>query len=111
MNKSTSRKRVPPKKSGEPERETVSTGPETPATPPIPRRGVRIHDSHDVFRLLARVTNQLVRDEIGEGKAGRIGYLCSVMLSACESVALEDRVKLLEEELAERKKGQRRSAA
>jgi hypothetical protein len=66
-------------------------------TPPTPRRGVRLRNIYDVMRLLAKTTNGLLKGEIAEAKAAKIGYLCSVMISGYEKMQMAD----IERRLAE----------
>ena len=63
---------------------------------PTPKRSIRLKSVYDVTRLLAKTINRLIRDEMGEGKAGKVGYLCNIMLSAIQTSDLDDRVRILE---------------
>lgn len=63
-----------------------------------PRRSIRLRTVFDLNRLLARTINQVLRDEISEGKAGKIGYLSNVMLKSFEMTELEQRIQKLEEQ-------------
>lgn len=75
-----------------------------PPAPPAPnsRPGVRLRSAHDVMRLLARTTNRLLRGEMDIQTAGKVGYLCGLMLGGFETVVLEDRIQHLEQLQAER---------
>jgi hypothetical protein len=68
----------------------------TPTPPPF-TRGVRLRNIYDVIRLLAKVTNGLLKDEIGESKAAKVGYLCQVMINGFEKMALSDIERRLQE--------------
>ncbi len=63
---------------------------------------VRLNDPQAVRRLLGRVVNQLLRDEITEGKARTIGYLANIMVGVMESADLEQRLEALEQATYER---------
>ena len=47
--------------------------------------------------MLARTINGLLRDEVGENKAGKIGYLLGVFLKSLEINTLENRINEIEE--------------
>jgi len=66
------------------------------------KNNVRINDADGVRRLLQRVINALLDDEITENKARTIGYLCNVMLKAFEVGELEERLTELEEMLSDK---------
>jgi len=66
-----------------------------PPSPPC-RRATRLRTAFDVRRLIARTINQLMRDEIPEGKAAKIGYLANILLHAIEISEMEDRISKLE---------------
>jgi hypothetical protein len=61
------------------------------------KRAVKLRSVHDVSRLLAKTINQLLRGEILEGTAGKIGYLSNILLRALEQSDLEQRIKDLED--------------
>jgi hypothetical protein len=63
------------------------------------KRAVRLNTLGDVRKLLTRVINGLLRDEIDGGKAGKVGYLCNILIAAIEKDDLEGRVKALEAKL------------
>lgn len=63
---------------------------------PLYKNNVRINSPQGVNRLLQRVVNALLNDEIGEGKARTIGYLCNIVLKGLEVGELEDRLQELE---------------
>ena len=71
-----------------------------PPTPPA-RRFVRLKTVHDVNRLLAKTINQLLRDEMTESKASKVGYLCSIMVRAIETTELEQKLAELEAKFAD----------
>jgi hypothetical protein len=78
------------------------------AAPPPPRRArsIRLRTAFDVNRLLAKTINGLLRNEILEGKAGKIGFLCGVMLKAFEVSQIEQRLADLERRTAEQEESQ-----
>ncbi len=49
---------------------------------PTPKRSIKLKSVHDIIRLLGKTINRLIRDEMGESKAEKVGYLCNIMLSA-----------------------------
>ena len=62
-----------------------------------PQRSIRLKKASDVNRLIAKVINQLIRDEIGENKAGKVGYLCNIMLHSFDTQEFEKRLETLED--------------
>ncbi len=66
------------------------------------KNNVRINNPDGVRRLLQRVINSLLNDEISENKARAIGYLCNIMLKAFEVGELEERLTELEEMLSDK---------
>ena len=67
----------------------------------VARRGVRLKDASDVRRALARLYNGVMRDELGEGKARTLAYVCTVMLKAIEVSELSARLDYLEQRVRE----------
>jgi len=65
---------------------------------------VRVNSARGVNRLLQRVINALIRDEMKQSKAKTIGYLCNIILKGLEIGDLEDRLAALEDRLAARGK-------
>jgi len=65
------------------------------------KRAVKLKNTDDVTKLLARTINALLRDEIAESKASKVGYLANVLLRALESSALESRLEALEKRMLE----------
>ncbi len=63
------------------------------------KNNVRINDADGVRRLLQRTINALLDDEITEGKARAIGYLCNITLKSLEVGELDERITELEESL------------
>jgi hypothetical protein len=63
------------------------------------KRAIRLNTLGDVRKLLTRVINGLLRDEIDGGKAGKVGYLANILIGAIERDDLEARVKTLEEQI------------
>ena len=59
------------------------------ATMPIYRNKVRLNKPQDVQKFPARTANMLIDDEISDGKARAIGYLCQIMLKGFETVDLQ----------------------
>ena len=58
---------------------------------------IRLNKPEDVRRLISRTINELKKDELSEGKAKTIGYLCNILLNAMESTELAKRIEELEE--------------
>ena len=65
---------------------------------------VRVNSARGVNRLLQRVINSLLKNEIKQGTAKTIGYLCNIILKGLEIGDLEDRLAALEDRLAARGK-------
>lgn len=61
------------------------------------KNNVRVNSADGVNRLLQRVINALLNDEITENKARTIGYLCNIILKGLEVGELEERITELEE--------------
>lgn len=57
---------------------------------PIYKNNVRINDARGVNRLLQRVINALIQDQISESKARTIGYLANITLKGLELEELEN---------------------
>ena len=68
----------------------------TEGTSPPPKIALRLRTAFDVRRLIAPTINQLMRDEISESNAAKIGYLANIMLHAFEVSELESRISQLE---------------
>lgn len=66
---------------------------------PLYKNDVRINDVRSVNRLLQRVTNALLKDEITEAKARTIGYIANIMLAGFKAGELEDRIIELETQI------------
>lgn len=60
------------------------------------KNNVRVNSPQGVNRLLQRVINALLDDEITENKARTIGYLCNIILKGLEVGELEERLTELE---------------
>lgn len=56
---------------------------------PIYKNNVRINNARGVNRLLQRVINALIQDQISESKARTIGYLANITLKGLELEELE----------------------
>jgi hypothetical protein len=67
------------------------------------KKNTRLRTIGDVCRLLAKTINELRRGEIEESKAGKIGYLCNILIGGLKDSSLEERVEKLEQILAEEK--------
>lgn len=63
---------------------------------------VRLNNPRAVCRLLARVVNGVLHDEISEEKARVVGYLCNSLLKGFEVGDLENRLSELEKRLLEK---------
>lgn len=62
-------------------------------------KGVTLKTLADVRRFLARISNELYRDEIPESRARALIYAGSVLKSIIESGDLENRIAELEEKM------------
>jgi len=63
------------------------------------KRSVKLKSISDANRLLAKVINELNRDEINAAKAGRLGYLINILIGSFRDAELEKRISALEEYL------------
>ena len=63
------------------------------------KNNVRLNSPSGVNRLLQRVINALLNDEITEERARVIGYLCNILYKGLEVGELEKRLTELEESL------------
>lgn len=70
---------------------------------------IRLNKPKDVQKLLARTANMLIDDEINEGKARAIGYLCQIMFKGFETIDLQDQIIELQEFKEEMESLQRES--
>jgi len=59
-------------------------------------RKVNLKQPQDVRRLLARVVNMSLGNEIETGRANSIGQLCTILLKAMQETDLELRIGALE---------------
>ena len=66
------------------------------------KNNVRVNSPDGVNRLLQRVINALLDDEITENKARTIGYLCNIILKGLEVGELDERITELEENLSDK---------
>ncbi len=66
------------------------------------KNNVRVNSPDGVNRLLQRVINALLDDEITENKARTIGYLCNIILKGLEVGELDERITELEESLSDK---------
>lgn len=62
---------------------------------------VRLDNPRAVCRLLARVINGLLANEIGEEKARTVGYLCNSLLKGFETADIAERLTALEEKFTQ----------
>ena len=60
------------------------------------KRSVRLKSICDVNRFLAKIINMLNRDEINAQKAGRLGYLCNLLIGGLKDGDIEERICELE---------------
>lgn len=65
---------------------------------PEKKRSIRLRSVSDVNRLLAKIINDLLRNEIEESKAGKIGYLSNIMIKSFEISDIEKRITVLEQQ-------------
>lgn len=63
---------------------------------PIYKNNVRLNNSNDVRKLLSRVANALLQDEISEDRARAIVYLSNTLLNTIKQTDLEQRLEELE---------------
>ncbi len=61
------------------------------------KRGPRLKTVEDVRRYLANLIKRLDVDEIDGSKAGRLGFLASILVKTIEATQLEARIAALEE--------------
>jgi hypothetical protein len=59
-------------------------------------RGIRLKSLPDIRRFAARVANMLYKDEMDEGKARALAYLCNTMKDIIKDSDVEERVAALE---------------
>ncbi len=52
--------------------------------PPPRRRAVKLESARDCRRLLAKIVNGTYRDEVTPTKAGKIGFLLSILIRSFE---------------------------
>jgi len=67
------------------------------------KRNIRLKTIGDVSRFLAKIINQVNRDEIDVAKASKLGYLSNILLGAIKESGLEERVTQLEKKILEGK--------
>ena len=65
------------------------------------KRAVRLRNASDVSVFLAKLINQVLRDEVDPQTASKVGYLANILLGALETSDLEARVGELERRLEE----------
>ena len=59
-------------------------------------RKTHIRSPRDVRRLLSRIVNEVLNNEIEVGRANCVGQLCNIILKAMEKSDLENRIERLE---------------
>jgi hypothetical protein len=64
-----------------------------------PHRAIRLKSSSDINRFLAKVINELYRDKMTPQKAGKLGFLCNVMLHSFECVDFAERLEEIEKQV------------
>lgn len=67
------------------------------------KRHIRLESARDARKLLAKVINQRLRDEVDGETCRDVGFLTKILLSAIETSELEDRLAELEKKLEEKK--------
>lgn len=65
---------------------------------------VRLNSIGGVNRLLGRVANLLIQDEITEDRARAIGYICNILIKGLDKGDIEKRLEDLEK-IVEREAG------
>lgn len=63
------------------------------------KRHIRLNDIRDIKKLLSKVINERLRDEIDGGVARDVGYLCKVLLECHEKGELEKKLLELEKKI------------
>lgn len=63
------------------------------------KRGVRLNKPQDVRRLLSRLINQTMRDEISIELLKGVTYACNTILKSLEAGELSDRLTAIERKL------------
>lgn len=69
--------------------------PHPPKMPPV----ARLKSLEDVRRYLARLINELRRGEVDPAIAGKVGFLCNVLISIIKDGDLEGRLAAIEAKL------------
>ncbi len=59
-------------------------------------KGVRLNSLRDVRRFMARIINQLHRNEIDESKGRTLAYMSSILKDVLKESDIEERVAALE---------------
>ena len=67
------------------------------------KSNVRLRTIGDVATFLAKLINQVNRDEIEVTKASRLGYLFNLLIGALKDSEVEDRISKIEKALNERR--------
>lgn len=60
------------------------------------KRHIRLESARDARKLLAKIINQRLRDEVDGETCRDVGFLTKILLSAIETSELEDRLVELE---------------
>ena len=66
------------------------------------KNNIRLNDISGVNRLLGRVANALIQDEITEEKARTLGYIANILIKGLEKGDLEIRLEELEKSVDKR---------
>lgn len=66
------------------------------------KKGFRLRTTMDISRFLAKVINQLYRNEMEADRAGKLGYLGNILIKSMEQSDLEKRIAALEERIDQR---------
>lgn len=67
------------------------------------KRHVRLESARDTRKLLAKIINQRLRDEVDGETCRDVGFLTKILLSAIETSELEVRLVELEKLIQEKK--------
>ena len=60
------------------------------------QRGVYLRKPDDVRKMLSRIANEVLKDQLAESKARTVSYVCTVLLKSMEAGDLEQRLSELE---------------
>jgi len=74
---------------------------ETATKPPVGVPKARLKTADDLRRYVARLINEARRGEVDPMLAGRLGYLCNILLGIIRDSDLETRLAALESAMEE----------